>query len=400
MIDQTITKTERPVILCFVAYYLPGFRAGGPLRTISNLVDRLGNEFEIRIVTSDRDVGDTSPYLNVQIDTWNQVGKAKVFYASARRLSLLSVVRLLRETPHDVLYLNSFWTPKFTCFPLLARRLGLAPKIPCVIAPRGEFSPGALALKAGKKRLYLAATRAVGLYAGLRWQASSEHERADILRTLPWVHPDAIHVAIDLTPMSSSEATLPPLRLRATEDPLNVCFLSRISPMKNLDFALHVLTKVRSKVVFTIYGPKEDIAYWQVCEALVAALPSNIRVVDGGEVHPSNVKARLAEQDLFFLPTRGENYGHVIHEALSAGLPVLISDHTPWQDLEERGVGWALALEDENEFTKQIHHVSAWSAEKYQQTRSTARAYAVEKSTDKDVLESNRLLFSGLTKQS
>jgi glycosyltransferase involved in cell wall biosynthesis len=205
---------------------------------------------------------------------------------------------------------------------------------------------------------------------------------------------------MDLAPVGDSEATLSPSQPRTKEEPLRACFLSRISPKKNLDFALRVLSKVRSDVVFTIYGPKEDIAYCQACEALIAALPSNIHVVDGGEVHPNNVKARLAEQDLFFLPTRGENYGHVIHEALSAGLPVLISDQTPWQDLEERGVGWALALEDENEFAKQIDHVSAWSAEKYHQTRSTARVYAVEKSLDTDVLESNRFLFSGLTEQS
>ena len=32
-------------ILIFADYYLPGFKAGGPIKTLSNLVDQLGDEF-------------------------------------------------------------------------------------------------------------------------------------------------------------------------------------------------------------------------------------------------------------------------------------------------------------------------------------------------------------------
>lgn len=383
----------RPIILCFVAYYLPGFRAGGPLRTIANFVDRLSHEFDIRIVTSDHDVHDSEPYSSVQVNAWNQIDKAHVFYASANQLTLRGIVRLLRETPHDVLYLNSFFTPRFTGLPLLARRLGLAPQVPCVIAPRGEFSPGALALKATKKKLYLALTRAIGLYKGFRWQASSEHERADILRTLPYVRPDDIHVAMDLAPVDTTDPDVTLTRKRKIGESLRVCFLSRITPMKNLDFALRVLAKVRSDVVFTIYGPKEVPAYWQTCEGLISTLPENIKVKDGGEVHPCEVKQKLAQQDLFFLPTRGENYGHVIHEALTAGLAVLISDQTPWDDVESRSVGWALPLDAEQPFAQRIDTIAGWPAEALSETRRLAQAFALERSVDSAVLEANRSLF-------
>ncbi len=116
----------KPIILCFVAHYLPGYRSGGPVRTIANFVDHLGDEFDIRIVTRDRDALDTEPYPGVQIDAWNKVGKVQVFYASKKTVNLRGIAKLIRETPHDVLYLNSFFAFGFTTLPLLARRLGWA----------------------------------------------------------------------------------------------------------------------------------------------------------------------------------------------------------------------------------------------------------------------------------
>jgi hypothetical protein len=128
---------HRPVVLCFVDYYLPGFRAGGPTRTIANFVDMLGDEFDIRIVTRDRDYGDDAPYEGVRIDGWNKVGKASVFYASAATLSMKGLRKVLNETEYDAVYLNSFLSPKMTGIPLLLRRLKQVPNQPWSLAPRG-----------------------------------------------------------------------------------------------------------------------------------------------------------------------------------------------------------------------------------------------------------------------
>ena len=94
---------KKPVILCFVAYYLPGYRSGGPVRTISNFVDHLGDEFDIRIVTRDRDVLDDKPYSGIRVDNWCTVGKAHVFYASVQTLSLGGIAQLIRDTPRFTL---------------------------------------------------------------------------------------------------------------------------------------------------------------------------------------------------------------------------------------------------------------------------------------------------------
>jgi glycosyltransferase involved in cell wall biosynthesis len=145
--------------------------------------------------------------------------------------------------------------------------------------------------------------------------------------------------------------------------------------------------------MLTIYGPIEDLKYWEQCEVQIADLPTNVQVNYVGELAHQEVAHALSQHGLFFLPTRGENYGHVIQEALTAGLPVLISDQTPWRDLEQHCVGWALPLGDPSAFAKIIDTVASWSAEMTEAARARAKAYAQNKASDMDVVHANLELF-------
>ena len=115
-----------------------------------------------------------------------------------------------------------------------------------------------------------------------------------------------------------------------------------------------------------------------------------------GHAEPAGVPEIMAKHDLFFLPTLGENYGHVIAEALMAGTPVLIADTTPWRDLENEGVGWDLPLASEVVFAQRIDESSRMSAECYQQFRGRAREFANKLLSDPALIESNRRLFMDL----
>lgn len=392
------TTRSRPVILCFVAYYLPGYRSGGPVRTIANFVDQLGDEFDIRIMTRDRDALDTEPYPGIEIDAWNKVGKAQVFYASMKILNLGGIAKLLRETSHDVLYLNSFFAFGFTGLPLLARRLGMTARVPCVIAPRGEFSQGAIALKARKKRLYMRVSRMIGLYAGLHWQASSEFEVSDINREFGALA-EQISVAPDLPaasePAGLGEASYQP----RAEGPLRLVFLSRISPKKNLDFLLKVLGRVAAPIELLIYGPLREPDYWSQCQALIARLPGNIQVEYRGEVTPLDVPKTFAIADLFTFPTLGENYGHVVLESLAAGTAVLISDRTPWLASDDKAVE-VLPLEDTEAWIKAIEYWAGFDREQLEHMRAAALSYAQRYLETSEALEQNRALFRGVLEQS
>ena len=383
-------ENPRPVILTFVRYYLPGYKAGGPLRTVSNMVEALGAEFDFRIVTSDRDATDTAPYPDIVEGAWRKVGKARVLYLSPARKGLLHIASILSGTPHDILYLNSFFDPVFTQKPLIARRLGLAPTVRCVLAPRGEFSEGALALKSGKKKGFFLAARAGGLYRDLEWHASSAHEEADIRRTLGSLA-GRIKVAFNLP---GTTVRPPPFRSRNPGEPLRMVFLSRISPKKNLDFALEVLRHVRAPVRFDIYGTIDDEAYWTKCQKIMATLPNNVEAAWLGSIPHALVTETLAQYDLFFLATRGENYGHAIFEALSVGTPVLIADTTPWRGLEEKGIGWDLPLKNPEDFAACIGKVFAFDVQEQARRRRLIAAFADERRESEASVAQNFSLFA------
>lgn len=168
--------------------------------------------------------------------------------------------------------------------------------------------------------------------------------------------------------------------------------------MKNLDFAIRVLKEVKSEIFFDIYGPKEDLAYWNQCETLIHQLPSNIVVNYCGSIRPENVKEKFSRYDLFLFPTRGENYGHVIAESISAGTPVLLSDRTPWRDLEQQGTGWVLPLDSQAIFSQKIDALAELSLEQRQEKRSKILQSSEKNLCDPDSIKQNRELFLSLVR--
>ncbi|MBK9241848.1 MAG: glycosyltransferase family 4 protein [Acidobacteria bacterium] len=368
--------TPKLRVLVFSGCYLPGFRAGGPISSLVNLVKALGAEVDFRIVTLDTDVGSHTPYATVTSGVWQTVDGTEVLYLSRGAVSIRRLAGEIDRHAPQLMYLNGFFEPVFTIRLMVARRLGMIPRIPILLAPRGDCSPGALSLKRAKKSVYISCARLAGLYRDLSWHASSALERQDIMRVMTAVPAERIHVA----PVLTAETTAAPSRPPAPADgALRVCFLSRISPIKNLDFALRVLASVQAPVVFTIYGPIEDAGYWAACEALVARLPEHIRAVYAGEVPSADVRGTLARHDLLFLPSRGESFGHVIHEALSAGVPVLTSDQTPWTDLDQHGAGWSLPLHSMAAFAHTIDAVSRRSPQERDAAAARATAYAAQR---------------------
>lgn len=376
-------------MLAFVEYYLPGYTAGGPIRTISNLVDQIGEHVRFTIVTRHSDPRDPGPYEGIQTDRMVPLGRAQVYYASPARLSVRGMRALLCELEHDVLYLNSLTSPRFTLLPLLLRYLRLVPRRPVVLAPRGELDPGALAIGSSKKRLFLGVSRFVGLYRGVIWQATNEQEGVYIRR---WFGDDVRVENVANLPahhlLSLAE------RPRKEAGRLRICFISRLARKKNLDGALRMLQAVSGgEVVFDIYGSREDPAYWSECEALISQLPSNVAAAYRGALHHERVRDVMGQYDLFFFPTHGENFGHVIAEALSAGCPVLISDRTPWRDLARRHVGWDVSLDHPDNFREVLEKCIRMDETEMAKWRTGAQAHIRALIEDGEATRQSRFLF-------
>jgi len=376
-------------VLILIPYYLPGCNAGGPTRTIANLVEHLGDEINLKIVTSDHDYKNPTPYQGINIDCWNRVGKAKVFYCSKNTLSAKHFTDLLNETEHDILYLNGLFEYNFCIKVLLLIKLSKNYGKSIIMAPRGVLSKGALSLKTRKKKLFLILSKFLNLYSNIVWHAASNNELADIKNNIG-EHANNAHMIPNLSaPFSDNCCTENHIKIPGN---INIVLLGRISPMKNIKGALSILQKVKGNINFHIYGPMEDAEYWAHCQKQINNMPDNISVKYMGAVDTSQVRETLSAYDLFFLPTLGENFGHVIIEALLASCPVLISDQTPWRNLESKGVGWDLPLDNGQLFVSTIERIIMMDTKQLQELRTATRKYAEHRSITDNLLNKEKYI--------
>lgn len=382
-------------ILAFADRYLPGYRAGGPIRSLGNLVERLGDEFEFRVVTRDRDSGDSSPYSGIT-DTWQPLGKAMVLYLNPEMLTWGRLRHVLRHTEYDLLYLNSFFSPTFTVKTLLMRRLEAIPRKPIILAPRGEFSDRALNLKSPRKKAFLKVAKALRLYDDVLWQASSSFEEQDIRR---WF---GSKLPIVIAPNLGANELIETAGPTVTKHPgiLRLISISRVSRMKNLDGALRLLVNLRGTVSFDIYGPIEDSVYWDKCQTIIGSLPKNVRVSYRGQLEHDQVHEALRSCHILFMPTLGENFGHVILEAFQAGCPVLVSDQTPWRDLKQKQVGWDLPLERLDLFQNVLHAAVEMDNDQFQAWSKSALEFGKAHYANAESLQQHRKLFAIATARS
>ncbi|MFA0911328.1 glycosyltransferase [Vibrio cholerae] len=370
-------------VLTFSGYYLPGYKGGGPIKTIKNLFFHTSDIVNYKLVTSDRDLDDATAYDKIKCNEWNELSNVSVFYSSPNITGLKSIVRVLLEKDYELIYLNSFFSIKFSFFPLIIAKI-LGKKI--ILGPRGEFSLGALGIKSSKKKCFLFIYKLLGLHKKVVFQASTVFEANDIRRVLG--NDTDVIIAEDIGSQEFSEHMVP----RQTAM-LKAVFISRISPMKNLHVALDILKQVKQPLEYHIYGPIEDEVYWQRCMTIIEGLPAHITVKYMGSLMPDEVVLTLNQYDVFFFPTAGENYGHVIAEALCSGLPILVSDATPWRNLEQKGIGWDLPLSNLYAFSAVLDYLAAMPSEQHLEMRYKVLEWSKFKFSQRDAIEANVTMF-------
>jgi glycosyltransferase involved in cell wall biosynthesis len=368
---------KRPKVLIFVATYWPGFKSGGPIRSIRNFVTIFSDQYDIFVVTEDRDKGDPHPYPQVKFNEWNTVDGARVIYLTKGMITPLRLVKICEEVNPDLIYLNSFFNPRFTILPLMLSKVGVLIKTPKILlAPRGEFSPAALSLKYFKKLVYILFYKACLNDICIHWQFSSEEERRDCS-----VHfklcDSSFSISLNLTAKPNTTSDRSRIKWGNSHVPKFV-FLGRIVPMKNLDYLLGQLRYVQSPIELHIYGPREDVVYARKCEVIASELSSRVKIQWHGMVDNEIVPDVLSQYDFLVCPSRGENFGHVIYEALSVGLPVIVSDKTPWKSLEHKGIGWVRPLDDKGKFLNAIEKAISLSYSKHYVMSRQASMYANE----------------------
>ena len=125
-------------------------------------------------------------------------------------------------------------------------------------------------------------------------------------------------------------------------------------------------------------------------------LPPNGQSSYGGTVESEMVVETLEKEHVFLFTTIGENYSHVIHEALSAGCPCVISDQTPWQNLAENYAGQVLALDDNYKFVQAIESYEKMTEKEFQRASEAAHEYAKRFSRESAETTGYRIMFNNI----
>ncbi len=384
-------NTDRKLsVLACVGAYLPAYKYGGPVRSLVNLVEALADSVNFQVLTRDRDLGDSDPFPGIDSGRWLPVGPARVCYLANGAGSLPEVRRAIKMTAYDVLYLNSCFDTPLAVFPLLLRRFGDL-RQPTIIAPRGALSRQGLTKRSTKKKAYLLCAKLSGLFRKVLWQATSEAEADDIRREIG----DGANVWLAPNLPSNPERLIEGLPPRPVKQRggLRLVYAGRISREKNLLGALDVLGMVSGDITLSIYGYIDEEDYWRECEAAIAKLPGNIRVVYRGAARHEEMPRIFREHDMMLSASWSENFGHGIIEAMSVGCPVLIGDKTPWRQLASARAGWDVPLDEPGAMSAVLAEAVRLDDDEFRHLSGGAIAYAQSVFSGNRTVDMNRRLF-------
>ena len=252
----------------------------------------------------------------------------------------------------DCVHIHGIWSPT------LARRfIGWRQRgVPCVVTLHGMLEPWALAHKALKKKLawHLYQKRLLNLASALH--ATSEREAANLrklgltprIEMIPW----GIELPEERNQRSEDDYRGVPVTVADSQPAIHnpqstihsstrtALFVGRIFPVKGLPMLVEAWAILRpTGWRMRIVGPDEAGHLAEVQDLVrKAGLEADFEFTGplGGEA----LQKVYEEADLFILPSYTENFGMVVVEALSHGVPVIASNGTPWKGLLEHGCGW------------------------------------------------------------
>jgi glycosyltransferase involved in cell wall biosynthesis len=268
----------------------------------------------------------------------------------------------------DVVHIHGLWEEVQHQAAVTARTF----RKPHLFRPCGLLDPWSLAQKKWKKRLYLAWRLRKDLDRATAIHFTAELER-DLTASLRLKAPsivvpngvdlDEFH---DLPERGFLRSRFPELAGRVV-----VLFLSRIHHKKGLDILIPALAKLRrTDAVLVVAGPGDPDEV-ETLRRLAVTNGMGERVLFTGPLYGRERIAAYVDADVFVLPSRQENFGIVVIEALAAGTPVVISDQVNiHREIAESGVGAVSALNVED-FASTLDR---WLADDVRRTEAAKKA--------------------------
>lgn len=360
-------------IFITIPWFHPAYKAGGPIQSIANMLQQLGKEpIQFKIFCGNKDL-DGAVLTNVEFDQWvRYADNTEVWYASKNNWIPVLQKEIKKDAPAYFFMMGIYSWP-FNFKPLLFCR-----GIKKIISVRGMLHPEALSQKNFKKKIYLSLWKILGLHKKNIFHATDEKERGYIQQVFG--SKTRVIVAANFPRVLSQQPVA-----EKNAGSLKLVSIALISPMKNILWVLEALESgvgsgepIIDSIEYNIFGPVKDKSYWDQCEALIKKLPVNIRVNYHGDISPDKIAEALTQNHVFILPSKSENFGHAIYEALTAGRPVITSNNTPWNNLKNFNAGINISTDNLTELQKAIEYFAAMDQQQLKEWSNGAREYALQ----------------------
>lgn len=345
--------------------FYPQKNGGGPPVSIMNTIQAIKNEFEIYIISKNHEVGSTEKLPGIE-QGWKEYDFGKVYYFNYSKHTISNVYNLICKINPDVIYQNSFFSYD-DVIPVLKYKKKNK-KVGVVIAPRGEVCERRFAAGKVKKMAYIQILKLLRLLKGVKFQATGDDELRDIQQYIGANAEDIYNIN---NFSHSVEKDICFIEKKAGI--LSLCFIARIQDTKNLLYGIERLKNIHGYVNYDIYGPIENKEYYNRCFAV--KLPANVTVNYCGIVDHEDVGKVVSKYHAYYMPTIGENYGHSIVESMLYARPVVISNMTPWNTVNEAGGGYAIPLNEPRAFEEKLEELCQMGNDEYQKLCSAARKY-------------------------
>ncbi len=377
---------DKKKILVFIDWYVPGFKAGGPIQSVYNIVGALKENYHFYILTSAYDLGETEAYKEIELNQWADENGVLIKYLDRDHIKSSVIKNNVDEVKPDMLYVNGIFSRYFSILPI---QIGKSKNIKTIVAPRGMLGTGALDVKKLKKTVFFGFSKVSNMFKDVTWHASSEYEKQDILNKFP----KSKKILVSGNIPANQELSFEKLSQMKSFDSVNLVFLGRISKIKNIDKVVQWVKKLQysKKIVFDIYGGGHDEEFVQ--EVMAQEVQNNqIEINFKGFVPHYQINDILPKYHYFISMSSNENFGHSIAEAFSNGVPVIISNQTPWKGLISKEIGWDIPIEEAG-FIQTLDEAISIDPIDYAKMAQNAYNYFKENIYTEELIASNKKLF-------
>lgn len=313
------------IVFITIPWFAPAYKAGGPIQSIVNLVSNYTDNITYKIFCSNKDL-DATKLENITANKWSKFNNnTEVFYASNFSNALLKSE--IENINPDALFIIGIFSWQYNILPLLMQF-----KNKKILSVRGMLHPGALSQKSIKKNIFINILKALKITNKIIFHATDEEEEIHLKNIFG--QKTTVNIASNFGNAITKSNTI-----HKQKGFLKLITVALVSPMKNHLLVLKSLLSCNANIEYSICGAIKDNAYWQLCLNEIATMPNNIIVNYIGEVKPQDVGTELQKNHIFIMPSKSENFGHAVFEALSLKLPVITSKFTPWNNLQENEAG-------------------------------------------------------------